>query len=224
MSLVNPLNHWWNRKPVRRALGWACWVLAAVAVAAASAGVALELDFSTGLTAPTWVIPVGMVVGMLGMLGGIFLHIAGRDGEDMDFRIISHPIGAMFLIMGAVPTGYSLAAGQPVDLTFLIFAIAAVVALVLAEILIRRSDANNRIRAAVRRDGVRALGTVMRATVYQQDYSTVTRVTVRFTDQQGDERWTAGTLGGKVGVGGRVHVRYLPSALGRRAGVVIEPR
>ena len=223
MSLVNPLNRWWNRKPVRRGLAWACWALAAITVAAGAAGTAIELDVTTSLSAPPWLIPVGLVGGMVGLLGGMFLLMIGREGEDVDARIITHPLGVLFFIMGAVPTGYALAAGAPVDLTFLFFAILSVIELVVAEILIRRAAANKRIRQAVSRGGVRTRGTVVRSTTYEQDYTTVSRVTVKFTDGDGNERWATGTLVGKVSAGRGVAVRYLPSALGSRAGVVIEP-
>lgn len=222
MSLVNPLNRWWNRTSVRRALGWACWGIGAIAAAVASLAFAIETDFTTSTSVPAWLSAVGMIVAMAGLLGGIFLHAIASGPADMDPRLISHPIAVMFLIFGVVPIGYGLIEGRPASITFIVFAVVGVLALVIAEIVIRRGVDARRIRTAVQRGGTRTSGVVTRATGYQHDYSMVTKVTVRFVDGDGRERWASETLAGTFAVGARVGVRYLPRALGRRGAVIIE--
>lgn len=218
MSLVDPESRWWNRDSTRRILASVLFglsfVTAAVSMAHVMAGEASVL--------PEWF--VFLVIPPLPLLlGGSFL-IAFGTPDEVDSRYVVWPLAGQFIAMGvgAVFGGAVSPGGlEWWHLQFVAFAVAGIVAIIVSIPLRRRAQRNEALQQRVARSGVTTTGVVTRARGYSMNYQRVTKVTVKFTDQQGNSRWASDTIAGEATTGQRMQVRYLPDRLRYRAAVSI---
>lgn len=212
MSLINPSTRWWNREGTRRALAWSCWVVGAVCFFVVGA---------VFVNSHPVVIPVLFPLGLTCLLGGSFAHLAAVGSDDFDPRPVFLPVAGLFLCLGLGHLASGLFNGDEIMLIPVIFTAAGALAVVVILLLSRRVEAHRFVRTRVLGAGIITTGEVTRAHGYYLNHSRVTRVTVQFTDHEGLQRWASDTVGGDVGVGQRLSVRFLPDELDRTSGVVI---
>ncbi|BDZ37570.1 hypothetical protein [Microbacterium suwonense] len=218
MSLVDPQSRWWNRDSTRRRLAYVCYtlsfVLAAVSMGHVMAGEASVL--------PDWVSFITIAPLPL-MLAGSFLIAFGTTG-DMDSRFIVWPLAGLFIALGAgAVAGGAVSPGglKWWHLQFVVFAAGGVVAIIVSILLRRRAQRNDAVRKVAERSRVVATGVVTRARGYSVNYRRVTKVTVKFTDQDGNTRWSSDTIAGEITTGQRMRVQYAPDHLGNKAAVIL---
>lgn len=124
-------------------------------------------------------------------------------------------IGGLFLVMQISGTGDQLG-------LFGVFAIAATyaVAAVLVVLYFVRQSAMRRTAEI----GVDAVATVVSAPVSGRvNYVTRQRLTLKFTDQQGAERFLrVGKTGGGWSAGDTIPIRYDPTRPGYRRGIIVD--
>ncbi len=216
MSLIDPSSRWWNRGSTRRGAAYLCWV---VAVLFAAFG-AWDLGAAVGSPPSVSSIIASTVSIPLLILGG-FLYQFGVDSEDVDGRTVFMPLAAYFVALGIGMTGGQWQREASLSWLGLVFAIAGVVALLSAEVLVRKARDGARLRARVERSGTIAEGRVTRTHRFSLNYQDVTRVTIRFTDAQGQTRWISQTVSGSLKTGDAVRLKYSQADLGRRSAVIV---
>ncbi len=217
MSLIDPSTRWWNRNGTRRAAAAVCWVVAIGGTLIGTWAVWI------GETAPVpQPVALAVLIAAIPLLvAGSFLYKFGSVASDQDARFVLLPLALYFVALGI---GGGIGQWQATDETpwmsivFVIGGVGLIVGSMVAGPILRR---NAELRARVERQGIKAQGVVTRATEYSRDHHPVTRVTVTFTDRDGAARWASDTLAGSVPLGARVSVRYSPSDLHRKAGVLI---
>lgn len=218
MSLVDPQSRWWNRDSTRRVMACVCVVLAIV-IAAVSMGNLLAGEASP---LPGWV-SFGAILSLPLLLGGTFL-IAFGTPDEVDSRLIVWPLGGLFIALGGgavVGAWFSPRGLEWWHLEFVAFAAGGAIAIIVSIALRRCAKRNDALRKRVERSGVTTTGVVTRARSYSLDYQSVTKVTVRFTDADGNTRWASDTIAGEASAGQRMRVQYAPDQIGRRAGVIL---
>lgn len=226
MSLINPSSRWWNRPRPRKTAAWTCVAVGALLIFVASWFFSLELagvasGSGSGAGAPA---QVGISAGLLGfglIMGGVFVRAFGPGSDDMGAREIGHPIALVFVAMGAGSVSSSLYAGFRPDVVSIVFLIGGLIAVVVIEVFVRRVSGRRRLEAEVLRRGISVESVVTSVWNYNENYVAVTRVTMRFVDNEGRPRWHKATMTGKVREGERIGVRYLPGAVNKRGGVMV---
>ncbi|MGY5765405.1 hypothetical protein ACXET9_09395 [Brachybacterium sp. DNPG3] len=246
MSLVDPDSRWWRSNLVRSMLAQ---TMAIIGVALAYLGNATMLgqwqslgigDLGLGHLGETIVRAVG-ILGLVGLfvsiplvVGGTLLHGFLVDGDGPQPVLLRWSLPGYFIasglgqLTGAILTALSPSAygGGQVTMYIMavVFCVGGVVAIIVMERVRARSAATAHASARTKKQGVTARGTVTRAKSYTRNEVAVTRVTVRFTDGDGQTRYHRETLLGNLSVGRPVTVRYSPVDLGRRGAVIIEER
>lgn len=216
MSLIDPSSRWWNRGSTRRGAAYLCWT---VAILSTGFG-AWDMGGAVGSTPAALSLIASTVSIPLLILGG-FLYQFGVDSEDFDGRAVFLPLAAYFVAWGIGMAGGQWEREGSLSWLGLIFAIAGVIALLSAEVIVRKARDGAHLRARVQRSGVLAEGRVTRTHRYSLNYQDVTRVTIRFTDSAGQTRWTSQTVSGNLKTGDTVRLKYSQADLGRRSAVVI---
>ncbi|WP_181276358.1 hypothetical protein [Brevibacterium oceani] len=222
MSLVDPGTLWWNKYGIRRAGAWACWVLAVVAAFVGSW--ITWVGDATPLPLPMWVELTGSIIPLPLLLLGEFLWIIGTGRGDFDIRAIFMPIAAYFAALGLGGVLGRYQSSEQIEVTYAVFALGGLLALVIIEILVRRHRSAEALRTWVERNGTVTTGRVTRARTYSSNYRPMTRVTVKFVDSEARERWASQSVPGEFSTNSRLQVRYSQADLGRRAAVLITRR
>lgn len=222
MSLINPESRWWNRDATRKGTAYVLW----------TAAITLALFGTWGLTAgeespvPVWLGILGAFLPIPLIVGGSFLISFGTvDG--FDSRTFVWVLALYFIATGAGALIGEAMSSRPTivhgDVTFAVFIVGGVLAILVYEWLRLRSRRATALREAVQRIGVDTSGTVTRARHYWLNHRSVTKVTVQFTDSDGRKRWSSTSVEGTVNQGQSVRVRYSQEHL-RRSGAVIVTR
>lgn len=217
MSLIDPSTRWWNRGGIRIAAAVVCW---AISIGGTLVG-SWSMWIGDAAVVPTSVPFVLFIASIPLLIAGSFLYRFGSAASDQDARFIFVPMALYFVALGiggGIGQWQSSADVPWMSIVFVVGGAGLFVGSVISGPIVRR---NAELRARVERQGVKAQGVVTRATEYSRNYRHVTRVTVTFTDRDGAARWSSVTLSGSVPVGSQVSVRYLPSELHRKAGVLV---
>ncbi len=220
MSLVNPSSRWWNRPRPRKTVAWCCMAVGGLLVFVASWIFSLELEgVASGAS-----VGVGVGTGLLGfalVMVGMFGRALGPGSDDMDAREIGNPIALLFVAMGAGAVAASISVGSAPRVDSVVFLAAGLIAVAVIEVFVRRGSGKRRLEAETLRRGISVESVVTNVWNYNENYLTVTRVTMRFVDREGRQRWHKTTMSGKVTVGERIGLRYLPGSESKRGGVMV---
>jgi len=220
MSLTDPTTRWWNRDSTRRAAAYVCWIVG-IGLAFYSSWTLWGTAGTLASSTPTWVTVACAMLPIPLLIAGAFLYQFSIDSDQSSGRALTFPLALYFIAIGL--GGLFGQADGNVALVVMntLFIAGGAIAIVVAEFATRRSTSNAQLRDRVERSGVTTRGRVTRARSYSLNYQNVTRVTVEFTDTDGQKRWASQTVGGEVRTGTLLNVRYSPSDLGRKAAVVI---
>ncbi|MBM7367787.1 hypothetical protein [Gordonia hydrophobica] len=227
MTLINPESRWWNRDSARRAAGY---VLCIISILFALVG-AWTIVMQDASPLPLWVSLVGNILPIPLLLAGTFLISFGTE-EGFDSRLTTWSIAMYFIAIGSGALVGDAMASSPLGVedvttrvvtiaTFYAFIGGGVVTIIVFEGVRIRSQRQAALRATVKRDGVVVSGVVTRARHYSVNYSPVTRVTVQFTDAEGQTRWTSTSINRTVNKGQSVKVTFSQQHLGRRGAVIL---
>ena len=226
MSTTDPDARWWNSNRTRRTLAYALAAMGIIAAFVGGAGMP-----ALGVAEPLWVPEAAVIACLVAaiplLVGSALLHAFGVDDTAQPTRFFSWALPLYFVAMGAgsligaAQLPYGLSGGEVV---FVLFIIGGILAIVIIELWRHRSQRTARVERRATHGGLKVMGTVTRAKSYSVDYQAVTRVTVRFTDNEGNQRWTKQRMYGNIRKGARVQVQYSPADLGRRGAVVVTPR
>jgi len=220
MSLTDPTTRWWNRDSTRRAAAYVCWIVG-IGLALYSSWTLWGTSGTFDGSAPTWFVIVSAILPIPLLIAGVFLYLFSVESDQPSGRALSFPLAAYFIAIGL--GGLFGQAERTITLVVMnaIFVVGGVIAMVVAEVATRRGVSNAQLRDRVERSGVTTRGRVTRARSYFLNHHAVTRVTVEFTDTDGQRRWASQTVAGEVRTGSMLNVRYSPSDLSRKAAVVI---
>lgn len=223
MSLVDPDTRWWRKSRTRSIAAHVLTTLGIVGGFVGSWGMP-GMGADDGTWVPQGVALACVFVGIPLLVGGGLLHAFGVDDDTQKSRFVLWSLPLYFIASG---TGAILGVYQA-DMAwnegfvvFPVFVAGGIAAIVVIELVRRRSQVATHLRTRVERSGVTTCGTVTRARTYSVNYDTVTRVTVRFTDIAGQTRWTRQAVSGEVTKGSQLKVRYSPDDLDRKAAVVV---
>lgn len=220
MTMIDPQSRWWNNDSVRWALGLTLIFLSFVCTFFGMCQVLSE----GALALPTWFMILA-IVSLPVLLAGTFTIAFGTaDSEKKDEKLWPGPLAYYFIFLGsgALVGGYFSPHGlQLMHIQFALFIVGGVATNLIASLWRRRSREAQQIQTRLEREGVTATGTITRCRSYSVNYSTMTKVTVKFTDSEGNNRWVSESIYGDAKVGQRMKVRYLQSELGRKGSVEI---
>ncbi|WP_143132811.1 hypothetical protein [Brucella cytisi] len=223
-SLIDPDTRWWRKNRTRRIAAYLCIALGIVAGFVGSWGMfGMGMD-DDAVWVPQGVALAGIITSIPLIVGGSLIYGFGVDEEGPTSRMVIWSLPVYFIangtgsILGAYQAFGGLDVGHAI---FVIFIVGGIVAVLLIEVLRRRSHLASRLRERVERSGVTTSGIVTRAKSYSLNYRPVTRVTVRFTDTNGQPRWASQTVSGNISKGSQLKVRYLPGELSRKAAVTV---
>lgn len=222
MSLTNPDTRWWRTNTTRRTIAYLCIVLGILGAFVGSWRV-LGLEAALENPTPDAVGLIGIFASIPLIVGGGLLYGFGVDDASQS-RLVLWSLPLYFIATGSGLLLGSTQSSSPVGtlrVMSTVFLVGGIVAIVVIEIVRRRSRAAAQVRARVDQRGVTTRGVVTRAMSYTLNYQPVTRVTVRFADQNGQTRWTKQRLHGNVAEGTQVTVRYSPEDLGRKGAVLV---
>ncbi|MFF2654048.1 hypothetical protein [Streptomyces sp. NPDC058045] len=212
MSLVDPASRWWNRDANRRGAAYTCWTVAVLL-----ALVGMWSTMAAGVSPlPMWFGVASAVLPIPLLLGGMFLigfASAHRDGLDPRYLVV--PLASYFIangtgaLLGGYQSEHGLEGGHAV---FAVFLAGGIAAIAVSGLLRRHSRARASLRELVGRSGVVTTGVVTRARGSLLNHRPATRVTVKFTDTRGRDRWATDTIAGTVHTGEKLRVHYAPDA------------
>ncbi|MBM7367788.1 hypothetical protein [Gordonia hydrophobica] len=222
MSLVNPESRWWNRDSTRRISGCLFYIVSVVLAFVGS--VSMGMQGTSPL--PLWASLVGNFLPIPLIVLGTFLVSFGTVGG-FDSRLFVWAMAMYFIAIGTGSLIGGTQASNPSSgdvVTAVMFGLmigGGVAAILIYEALRLRSTRKAALRAIVERDGTVVNGVVTRARPYSVNYQQVTRVTVQFTDAEGQTRWSSASIGGAVSKGQSVKVTFSQQHLGRRGAVIL---
>ncbi|MGJ0203972.1 hypothetical protein [Leucobacter sp. gxy201] len=218
MSLIDPQSRWWNRDSTRRTLAYALIALSLVTAAVSM----FHVMAGEASLLPEWCVFLTILPLPL-LLGGAFL-IAFGTPDDVDSRYVVWPLGGLFIALGVGAVAGGAVSPDGLEwwhLQFVVFAVGGVIAIIVSILLRRRSQRNDAVRKSAARSRIVATGVVTRARSYSINYQRVTKVTVKFTDREGNTRWSSDTIAGEITTGQRMRVQYAPDQLGNKAAVIL---
>lgn len=226
MSLVDPDTRWWRTNRTRSITAHLLATLGVVAGFVGSWGM-LGMGTDGASQVPQGVALACIFAGIPLLVGGGLLQAFGVDGSTGGPRNMAWSLPLYFIASGAGSILGIYQAGMAWNAGFVVFPLfiaGGIIAIVVIELVRRRSRTAAQLRDRVGRSGVTTSGTVTRARPYSVNYRSVTRVTVRFTDIAGQTRWARQSVPGEVSKGANLKVRYSPNELDRKAGVVVSRR
>ncbi len=211
---------------MRRPAAWICWSFAALAAflsgwTGADGAVSGEI---AGQSAQ-WISAVSLTIGAgLILTGGLFQACGAGAGGGWRIRILPVPLAAFFIGLGLGGLLHALIHDGPARSESLIALYGAALCLLVAEGLHRRQRRIDLMLHEVIRDGIRTEGRIVQLSRFRVNEEPMSRVTVRFTGQDGRQHCASDTISGHAVLGQKVDIRYLPSRLNLRRGVVIARR
>lgn len=226
MSLHNPARRPWGTAKGARNISMSAWVLVAVCAALTALWWVGMLSGRRSLLTPSIIaFNISIIVG----LGAMFVDLgtAARRGEE-DSASLPHLPGSWFTGAGvgaiaaiALAPGSSLSA-LPWGLLMLVGGATLFVSPnLLAAYRARRDQRHSQIRTT----GIRAQATVTEVRTFYREHLPLYRVTLRFTDEQGAQRWftqTAPAGARKVSKGRNLPLHYDPANPGRERTLVVD--
>ncbi|MDV3130352.1 hypothetical protein M1247_35985 [Mycobacterium sp. 21AC1] len=226
MSLIDPDTRWWRANRTRGVAAHVLMTLGIVGGFVGSWGM-VGVGTDNAIWVPQGVAIACIFVAIPLLVGGGLLHAFGVDDDTGSSRVVAWALPLYFVATGTGSILGVYQSGMAWNLGFVVFPVfvaGGIIAIVVIELVRRRSRAAAQLRDRVERSGVTTRGTVTRARSYSVNYANVTRVTVRFTDASGQTRWTRQRIPGKVTKGSQLRVRYSPDDLHQKAAVVVSRR
>jgi len=226
VSLVDPDTRWWRTNQTR-ILGTNLLMVLGLGTCFVGSWGMLGLGADGAVWVPEGVALACIIASLPVLIGGALLRAFLVDGDAGESRMVRWALPLYFIangtgaLLGEDQTQVQWNAGIMVSPLFIA---GGIVAILVIELVRRHSRAAAQVRDRVERSGVTTSGTVTRAKSYSLNYHLVTRVTVRFTDRNGQERWAGQTVAGEATTGDVLKVRYSPADLGRKAAVVVSRR
>lgn len=197
MSLHDPASRPWGTAKGARIISLSAWAVVAVsAMLAAAWWVRMILGDESALTPSI----VAFNVSIFAALGALFIDLgtAQRRGIE-ETSALPHLPGA-WLIGAGVGTIAAVTMGPAGGLTPLLWGLlmfaSGALAFISPNLLARYRDRRAHRHSQTRASGIRTQATVTKVSTVYREHSPRYRVTLRFTDQQGNQRWFTQTAPG----------------------------
>ncbi|MGO1511202.1 hypothetical protein CZ771_09490 [Actinomycetales bacterium JB111] len=221
MSTIDPSTRWWRSRRLWGTVSMAL-ILGGVLLTVVNGWVVARSMRPPYVGTSVWQTIVLAMLPLPMALGGLFIHAFGTRGEDDRVgRRLAYPIIGLVSGIGVGHVAYDIVHSLPLTIWPVCMVVAGLLAVVILEIILRRTYAKEAVEQEVQRSGVKGRGEITRAVTYYLDHSPVTRVTVTFVDHGGVRRYARGTIGGHHRSGTTIPLTYSPTRPEVRGGVVL---
>lgn len=226
MSMHDPARRPWGTATGARSVTLSAWALVAVIAALAAAWWVGMLQGDRNMLTPAI---VAFNISIFVSLGAVAIDLttAQQRGEEESSALPRLPgswlagAGLGAIAAGALTPGYGLAPAL-----WGLLMLAGGVTLFLSPVLLTQHRARKaRRHSRTRATGVRTQATVTEVRTFYREHLARYRVTMRFTDQQGDQRWfTQTAAAGSRGIetGQKLPLHYDPVRPGKTRTLVID--